>query len=301
MVDASISVGEVEMVVMFKSFCVSEVLSGVFTVCKDVGKVSFSVVTEVLDSNMGVVVDGEVDFVVLMVSTGNCVLPIEVTECVVVFSVDIKASVTLGVSVLEVRGEDTLTVGEVVSVELMLVETGSTGRVLTLVGSLLEVDDRTRLKVDGEGIAVVRVRSVKDAVGLLVVEVSERVSERDIGLVCDVVEEVELWVMLGALVALSVEASGLGEEVDVVNVVMASTTPGLIGEDVSFSVLGMCAVGVEAVVLDSDTVEEVSDIETTGPLKVECSEEDVDDIAVLGGMNGGTTAGLMPKHKHNIY
>lgn len=301
MVDASISVGEVEMVVMSKGFCVSEVLSGVFTVCKDVEKVSFSVVTEVLDSNIGVVVDGEVDFVVLMVSTGNCVLLLEVTEGDVVFSVDIKASVTLGVSVLEVRGEDTLTVGEVASVELMLVETGSTGRVLTLVGSLLEVDDRTGLKVDGEGIAVVRVRSVKDSVGLLVVEVSERVSERDIGLECDVVEEVELWMMLGALVVLSVEASGLGEEVDVVNVVMVSTTPGLIGEDVSFSVLGMCAVGVEAVVLDSDTVEEVSDIETTGPLKVECSDEDVDDIAVLGGMNGGITAGLMPKHKHNVY
>lgn len=191
------------------------------------------------------------------------------------------------------RGDDTLTVGEVASVELMLVETGRAGRVLTLVGSLLEVDDSTGLKVDGEGIVVVRVRSVKVSVGLLVVGVSERVPERDIGLVCRVVEEVELWVMLDALVVLSVEASGLGEEVDVVNVVMVSTTPGLIGEDVSFSVVGMCAVGVEAVVLDSDTVEEVSDIETAGPLKVECSEEDVDDIAVLGGVNGGTTAGLM--------
>ncbi len=61
---------------------------------------------------------------------------------------------------------------------------------------------------------------------------------------------------------LSVEANGLGEEVDVFNVVMVSTTPGLIGEDASFSVLDMCAVGVEAVVLDSDTSEEVSDIET---------------------------------------
>lgn len=107
--------------------------------------------------------------------------------------------------------------------------------------------------------------------------------------------------MLGALVILSVEASGLGEEVDVVNVVMVSTTPGLIGEDVSFAVLGMCAVVVEAVVLDSETDEEVSDIETAGPLKVECSEEDIDDIVVLGGVNGGTTAGLMPKHKQNIY
>lgn len=85
MVDASISVGEVEMVVSSKGLCDSEVLSGVFTVCKDVGKVSFSVVTEVLDStNMGVVVDGEVDFVVLMVSTENCVLPLEVTEGAVV-------------------------------------------------------------------------------------------------------------------------------------------------------------------------------------------------------------------------
>ncbi len=208
---------------------------------------------------------------------------------------------TMGVSVLEVRGEDTLTVGEVASVELMLVETGSTGRVLTLVCSLLEVDDRTGLKVDGDGISVVRVRSAKDSVGLLVVVVSGRVSERDIGLVYNVVEEVELWVILVALVVLSVEANGLGEEVDVFNVVMVSTTPGLIGEDASFSVLDMCAVGVEAVVLDSDTSEEVSDIETAGPLKVECSEEDVDDIAVLGDVNGGTTAGLMPKHKYNIY
>lgn len=301
MVDASISVGEVKMVVISKDFCVSEVLSGVFTVCKDVRKDSFSVVTEVLYSNIDVVVDGEVDFVVLMVSTGNCVLPLEVTEGVVVFSVDIKASVTLGVSVLEVRGEDTLTVGEVASVELMLVETGSTGRVLTLVSSLLEVDDRTGLKVDGDGISGVRVRSAKDSVGLLVEEVSGRDSERDIGLVCNVVEEVELWVILGALVVLSVEASGLGEEVDVINVVMCSATPGLIGEDVSFSVPDMCAVGVEAVVLDSDTAEEVSDIETAGPLKVKCSEENVDDIAVLGGVNGGTTAGLMPTHKYNIY
>lgn len=85
MVDASISVGEVEMVVMSKGLCDSEVLSGVFAVCKDVGKVRFSVVTEVLDStNMGVVVVGEVDFVVLMVSTENCVLPLEVTEGAVV-------------------------------------------------------------------------------------------------------------------------------------------------------------------------------------------------------------------------
>lgn len=294
-VDASVCVGEVEMVVMSKGFWVTEVLHGVFTVCKDDGKVNFSVVTEVLNSNIGVVVDGEVDFVMLMVSTENCVLPIEVTEGIVVFSVGIKASETLGVSVLEVRGEDTLTVGEVASVELMVVETGCAGRVLTLVGSLLEVDDRTGLKVEGEGIVVVRVRSVKDSVGLLVVEVPERVSEIDIGLVCSVVEEVEVevWVLLDALVVLSVEASGLGEKVDVVNVVMVSTTSGLIGEDVSLAVLGMCAVGVKAVVLDSDTVEEVSDIETTGLLKVEYSEEDVDDTAVLGGGNRGTTAGLM--------
>lgn len=181
----------------------------------------------------------------------------------------------------------------------MLVETGSTGRVLILVGSLLEVDDRTGLEVDGEGTVVVSVRSVKDTVGLLVVEVPGRVSEINIGLVCSVVEEVELWVMLGALVVLSVEASGLGEEVDVVNVVIVSTTSGVTGEDVSFVVLGMCAVGVEAVVLDADTVEDVSDIETAGPLKVEYSEENVDDITVLVGVGGGTTAGLMPKHKTN--
>ncbi len=60
---ASISVGEVKMVVISKGFCASEVLSGVFTVCKDVRKVCFSVVIEVLYSNIGVVVDGEVDFV----------------------------------------------------------------------------------------------------------------------------------------------------------------------------------------------------------------------------------------------
>lgn len=98
-----------------------------------------------------------------------------------------------------------------------------------------------------------------------------------------------------ALVVLSVEASGLGEEEDVVNVVMVSTTSGLIGEDVSIAVLGIIAVA-----LLSDTVVDVSDKETAGPLKVECSE-DVDGTAVLGGVNGGTTAGLMPKHKHNIY
>lgn len=103
-----------------------------------------------------------------------------------------------------------------------------------------------------------------------------------------------------ALVVLSVEASGLGEKEDVINVVMVSTTSGLIGEDVSIAVLGMCAVGIIAVALLSDTVVDVSDIETAGPLKVECSE-DVDGMAVLVGVNGGTTAGLMPKHKHNIY
>lgn len=80
MVDASISVREVEMVVVSKGFWVSVVPSEVLTVCKDVGKVHFSVVTEVLNSNIGVVVDGEVDFVVMMVSTGNCVLPLEVSK-----------------------------------------------------------------------------------------------------------------------------------------------------------------------------------------------------------------------------
>ncbi len=96
---------------------------------------------------------------------------------------------TMGVSYTrgERRGHFDL-LGEVASVELMLVETGSTGgRVLTLVCSLLEVDDRTGLKVDGDGISVVRVRSAKDSVGLLVVVVSGRVSERDIGLVYNVV------------------------------------------------------------------------------------------------------------------
>lgn len=100
MADASVSVGKVEMVVMSKGFWVSEVLPEVFNVCKDDGKVSFSVVMEVLNSNIGVVVNGEVDFVMLMVSTENCVLPLEVTEGIVVFSVGIKASETLGVSVL---------------------------------------------------------------------------------------------------------------------------------------------------------------------------------------------------------
>lgn len=62
----------------------------------------------------------------------------------------------------------------------------------------------------------------------------------------------------------------------------------------------MCVVGIIAVALLSDTVVDVRDKETAGPLKVECSE-DVDGMAVLGGVNGGPTEGLMPKHKHNIY
>lgn len=153
-----------------------------------------SVVTEVLDPNIGIVVDGDVNFVVLMVSAGNCVPPLEVgvlvTVGVVVFSVGVRISETLGVSILEVRAVDILTVGEVASVELMLVETGSTGRVLTLVCSLPEVDDRTGLEVDGKEIVVVRVSSVEDSVGLLVVEVPERDAEINVGLVCNVVEEV---------------------------------------------------------------------------------------------------------------
>lgn len=281
------------MVVMPKGFWVSEGLSGVFRVCEDVGKVNFAVVTEVLDPSIGIV---EVNFVVLIVSAGKYVPPLEVIVGVVVFSVGVRISETLEVSVLEVRGNDTLTVGVVASVELMLVVTGSTGRVLTLVSSLLEVDDRAGLEVGGKGIVVVRVSSVEDSVGLLVVEVPERDAEIYTGLVCNVDEEVS--VTLDALVVLSVEASGLEEEEDVVNVVMVSTTSGLIGEDVSIAVLGVCAVDIIAVALLSDTVVDVS--ETAGPLKVECSE-DVDGMAVLGGVNGGATAGLMPKHKHNIY
>lgn len=261
--------------------------------CEDVGKVNFAVVTEVLDPSIGIV---EVNFVVLIVSAGKYVPPLEVIVGVVVFSVGVRISETLEVSVLEVRGNDTLTVGVVASVELMLVVTGSTGRVLTLVSSLLEVDDRAGLEVGGKGIVVVRVSSVEDSVGLLVVEVPERDAEIYTGLVCNVDEEVS--VTLDALVVLSVEASGLEEEEDVVNVVMVSTTSGLIGEDVSIAVLGVCAVDIIAVALLSDTVVDVS--ETAGPLKVECSE-DVDGMAVLGGVNGGATAGLMPKHKHNIY
>lgn len=281
------------MVVMPKGFWVSEGLSGVFRVCEDVVKVNFAVVTEVLDPSIGIV---EVNFVVLIVSAGKYVPPLEVIVGVVVFSVGVRISETLEVSVLEVRGNDTLTVGVVASVELMLVVTGSTGRVLTLVSSLLEVDDRAGLEVGGKGIVVVRVSSVEDSVGLLVVEVPERDAEIYTGLVCNVDEEVS--VTLDALVVLSVEASGLEEEEDVVNVVMVSTTSGLIGEDVSIAVLGVCAVDIIAVALLSDTVVDVS--ETAGPLKVECSE-DVDGMAVLGGVNGGATAGLMPKHKHNTY
>lgn len=175
------------MVVMPKGFRVSEGLSGVFRVCEDVGKVNFAVVTEVLDPSIGVV---EVNFVVLIVSAGKCVPPLEVTVGVVVFSVGVRISETLGVSVLEVRGNNTLTVGEVASVELMLDETGSTGRVLTLVGSLLEVGDRAGLEVGGKGIVVVRVSSVEDSVGLLVVEVPERNAEIYTGLVCNVEGEV---------------------------------------------------------------------------------------------------------------
>lgn len=178
------------MVVMSKGFWVLEGLSGVFRVCKVVGKEIFSVVTEVLDPNIGVVVDGAVNFVVLMVSEGNCVPPLEVTVGVVVFSVGVRISETLGVSILEVRGVDIFSVGEVASVELMLVETGSTGRVLTLVCSSPEVDDRTGLEVGGKEIVVVRVSSVEDSVGLLFVEVPERDAEINVGLECNVVEEV---------------------------------------------------------------------------------------------------------------
>lgn len=71
--------------------------------------------------------------------------------------------------------------------------------------------------------------------------------------------------MLVALVVLSMEASGLGEEEDVVKV---STTSGLKGEDVSIAVLGLCAVGIVAVALLSGTDVDVSDIDTAGPLKV---------------------------------
>jgi len=175
---------------MSKGLWVSEGLSGVFRVSKVVGKEDFSVVTKVLDPNIGVVVNGDVNFVVLMVSAGNCVPPLEVKVGIEVFSVDVRISETLGVSILEVRGVDIFTVGEVASVELMLVETGSTGRVLTLVWSLPEVDDRRGLEVGGKEIVVVRVCSVDDSVGLLVVEVPERDDEINVGLVCNVVEEV---------------------------------------------------------------------------------------------------------------
>lgn len=106
-------------------------------------------------------------------------------------------------------------------------------------------------------------------------------------------------VLLGALVLLSVDAGELEEDKDVVNVVMASTRSGLTADEVS-SVVGMCVVGVEAVVLDSGVVLDVDDIGTAGTLKVEIAKDDVDVMAVLVGMNGGTMAGLMPKSKHNI-
>jgi len=74
--------------------------------------------------------------------------------------------------------------------------------------------------------------------------------------------------MLDALVVLSLEASGLGEEEEAINVVMVSTTSGLKGEDVSISMLGLRVVGVIAVTLLSGTVVDVSDIDTARPLKV---------------------------------
>lgn len=103
--------------------------------------------------------------------------------------------------------------------------------------------------------------------------------------------------MLGNPVALSVEASGLEEEEDVVNGVIVSTSSGLTAEEVSFSVTGMCVVCVKPVVLDSDKVLEVADIETAGPLKVEIKVEDdeikvEDDMVVVGGVNGGIITGL---------
>lgn len=267
MVDALVSVVEMGMVVVSEGFWVSEVLSGVLRVSKDVDKAISAVVPEVLHSMTGVVVDGEANFVILMVSAGNCVMPLEVTVGVVVFSVGVTASETLAVSVIEVMGDDTFTVGEVASVGPMLVDTGRTGKVLILVGSELEVDGRTGLELGGEGIVVVRVSSVEDSVGLLVVEVTETGAEIDTGLVYNVVEEMGLDVMLGVLMVLSVEARGLQEEEDVVNVVMISTTSGLIGEVVGFSVVGMCTEGV-VVVLDSDTVVEMSVVETAGMLEV---------------------------------
>lgn len=267
MVDALVSVGEVGMVVVYEGFWVSEVLSGVFRVSKDVDGAISAVVPEVLHSNTGVVVDSEVNFVILMDSAGNCEMPLEDTVGVVVFSVGVMASETLAVSVIEVRGDDTFTVGEVASVGPILVDTGRTGKVLTLVCSELEVDRRTGLELGCEGIVVVRVNGVEDSVGLLVVEVTETGAEIDTGLVYNVVEEVGLDVMLGALVVLSVEARGLQEEEDVVNVVITSTTSGLIGEVVGFSVVGMCVVGV-VVALDSDTAVEMSAVETAGMLEV---------------------------------
>lgn len=179
-VDQSVSIFDV---VVSKGFWISEVLSGVvFRVCVDVEKVIFGVVTEV-----DIMAAGEVNFVVLMVSEAVCVLPLDITVGTVVFSVSVKASETLGVSVLEVWGDETLTVGVVACVVLMLVETG----VLTLVGSLLEVDDKPWLAVSGKGIVVVPVSGVEDS-GLLVVVVTRRDGETAKGLVCIVVGEVGL-------------------------------------------------------------------------------------------------------------
>lgn len=294
-VEVSVSGGEVEIVfgvVVSNGFWISEMVSGVvFEVCRDVETVRFAVVTDVLKADIGVVVACEVNFVVLMVSEAVCVLLLDITVGVVVFSVTVKVCETLGVSVLEVlevRGDETSTVGVVACVELTLVVTGSTGRVLTLVGSLLEVDEKVWLVVG----TVVVASGVEDS-GRVVVEVIERDAET--GLVCTVLGDVGLSVLLGALVVLSVDASGIEEEEDVVNVVMVSTSTGLAADEVSFSVVGMCVVGVEAVVMDSGVVLDVDDIETAGTLKVEIAEDDVDVMAVLGGVKGATMTGLMPK------
>lgn len=302
MVEVSLSGGGVETVlyvVVSKGFWISGVLSCVvFEVCRDVETVRFAFVTEVLKADIGVVGAGEVNFVVLMVSEAVCELLLDIIVGVVVFSVTFKVSEALGVSVLkvrEVRGDETSIVGEVPCVLLMIVETGSTCKVLTLVGSLLEVDDKVWLTV---GIVVVLVSGTEDSVGWVVVEVTER--DAEIEVVCTVVRKVGLSVLPGALVVLLVDTSGIEEEEDVVNVVMVSNRTGVTADEVSFSVVGMRVVGVAAVVLDSGIVLIVDDVETAGTLKVEIAEDDVDVIAVLGGVNGGTTTGLMPKNKRKI-
>lgn len=132
-------------------------------------------VTEVLKADIGVVAEVEVNFVVLMVSEVVCMMLLNIT--VVVSSVTAKGSETLGVSVLEVLeviGDETLIVGVVACVELMLVETSSTVSVLSLVGSLLEVDGKVWLVI---GIVVLLVSGVEDGVGQLVVEDTRRDAE----------------------------------------------------------------------------------------------------------------------------